>query len=143
MIVSTPPSAPPPLPRAKTPHLLLGKPRVHHVHDAVDGQRRLGHVGRHHHLSPHGAPRKLGARRLSEYLLLGRRRQRRVQRVYRQLSFLRWTGGVTRPVADTEQGENGGVNDNEVPMEFPFVCGASSMLERWYNLAMCQLLTCN
>lgn len=63
-------------------HLLLGKAGVDHVHDAVDGERRLGDVGGHDDLA---AGRAAGARRRGRgvedaLLLLGR--QRGVERVH-------------------------------------------------------------
>ncbi len=48
--------------------VLLAEARIDHVRDAVDGERRFGDVGRHHHLT------RVGRRRL-EYLVLHVRRQ--------------------------------------------------------------------
>jgi hypothetical protein len=51
-------------------HLLLGKARVNHKHNAVNGQTRLSNVGGHNDLAPSRPPRPGGGRRRIEDLLL-------------------------------------------------------------------------
>ena len=47
---------------ARREALLLAEARVDHVHNAVDGERRLGNVGRQHHLARAGWRRLENAR---------------------------------------------------------------------------------
>mmetsp|Transcript_20640 Transcript_20640/g.59944 ORF Transcript_20640/g.59944 Transcript_20640/m.59944 type:complete len:290 (+) Transcript_20640:1030-1899(+) len=72
-------------PNAGIVHLLLGETGIDDVHDPVDRQRRLGHIGRYHHLpsgrSSHDARTRSPIENLA--LLLGG--QRRIQRIYHEL----------------------------------------------------------
>lgn len=57
-------------------HLLFGKAGINHVHDAINGQRRLCNVGRHDDFAAGGAagPRRRRRRVKDALLLLGRER---------------------------------------------------------------------
>mmetsp|Transcript_12823 Transcript_12823/g.27654 ORF Transcript_12823/g.27654 Transcript_12823/m.27654 type:complete len:661 (-) Transcript_12823:60-2042(-) len=83
-------------PNPRIVHLLLAKSRIDDVHDAVDGQRRLGDVRRHHHLPSRRPSHDPRTRSRREDLLLLRGGQRRVQRVHDEL------GGVLSHVLGSQ-----------------------------------------
>ena len=74
--------------RPRVVHLLLGKPRVDHIHHPVNSQRRFCNVGRHNDLPPGRPIRTPRLGRTVEDPLLELRRERRVQREHKRRPHL-------------------------------------------------------